>query len=131
MGHNKERSSLYYKNNKKKADAAAAKWRREHPEKYRQQYKKWNAANPEKRAAYIRKSRYGLTVEKYNDMLVEQNGNCAICQAHCKLVVDHDHVTKKVRGLLCNLCNRSLGSFKESQDILLRAIKYLRQYDAA
>lgn len=122
-----EKSAIYYKNNKEKADMASAKWRHDHPEKHREQSKKWAAINPEKRAAYVRKSRYGLTPDQYSAMVSDQNSNCAICKAHYKLVVDHDHETGKVRGLLCHSCNRSLGGFKEDQAVLLQAIGYLQK----
>lgn len=50
---------------------------------------------------------------------------CMICGAKEKLVVDHDHSTNKVRGLLCNHCNRGLGHFRDNQETLLKAIDYL------
>ena len=56
--------------------------------------------------------RYGLTEETYAELLVLQEGVCAICRSagsgrrSDNFVVDHDHVTGKVRGLLCHPCNR-------------------------
>jgi hypothetical protein len=43
-----------------------------------------------------------------------------------KLHLDHDHVTGRVRGLLCNLCNTGLGALADNEDLFLRAISYLR-----
>jgi hypothetical protein len=40
-------------------------------------------------------------------------------------IVDHDHKIGKVRGLLCDQCNKGLGHFKDSKETLLKAIKYL------
>ena len=75
-------------------------------------------------------SRYGITVEEYDRMFAEQDGKCAICgvkvEKH-RLCVDHDHATGKVRGLLCRLCNRHLGGFRDSIDLLRRAIAYLER----
>lgn len=40
--------------------------------------------------------------------------------------VDHDHVTDKARGLLCNRCNVGLGMFRDDPRILKRAHSYIR-----
>jgi hypothetical protein len=75
-------------------------------------------------------ARYGITVDQYNEMLARQNGVCAICEEPCssgrRLAVDHDHDTGKVRGLLCNRCNRGIGLIKKSSH-LKRAAKYLEK----
>lgn len=72
---------------------------------------------------------YGLSVEEYEVILKRQNGVCAICSQVCKtgrrLAVDHDHNTKKVRGLLCATCNTALGKFGDSPVLLRQAIEYL------
>lgn len=78
------------------------------------------------------KKRYGISLEDYNKMLVEQNGVCAICFQEPKvrrLAVDHNHNTGQVRGLLCHHCNTSLGSFNDDKSLLLSAVKYLDKWD--
>ena len=50
---------------------------------------------------------------------------CVICGSEGALVVDHDHVTGKVRGMLCNHCNRGLGPFRDSPMLLEFAAQYL------
>jgi len=74
---------------------------------------------------------YGITWDDYVKMLKEQGEVCAICKEECRikkmLSVDHDHKTGKVRGLLCNGCNTSLGRFKDSTILLQRAIDYLEK----
>ena len=50
---------------------------------------------------------------------------CVICGSLGKLVVDHDHVSGKVRGMLCNHCNRGLGHFRDDPTILEFAAQYL------
>ena len=77
------------------------------------------------------KRSYGLDFAEYNKMLEKQNGVCAICSSippdnHKKrLNIDHCHTTGRVRGLLCDACNRALGLFKDSPDLMLKAISYL------
>jgi hypothetical protein len=72
--------------------------------------------------------RYGITVEEYEVMAKMQDYGCAICGEFLDgtLHVDHDHITGKVRGLLCNNCNNGLGRFKDNIEFLENAILYLR-----
>ena len=82
------------------------------------------------RQTHYRK-RYGIDINIYEKMLESQNGCCAICgtaQAELKktLAVDHCHVTGRVRGLLCDPCNKGLGYFRDSLEIMSRAIDYLK-----
>jgi len=75
---------------------------------------------------------YGITLEQYVEMFVKQNEVCAVCKNSCitkkSLSVDHDHETGKVRGLLCNRCNRALGMFMDDENILLSAAAYVKKY---
>lgn len=75
---------------------------------------------------------YGITLQQYEDILKSQGGVCAICGKidHTKrrLAVDHDHETKKVRGLLCHLCNQAIGQLKHSTELLQNAIDYLKKH---
>ena len=55
---------------------------------------------------------------------------CECCgEKITKLFSDHDHVTKKFRGWLCHSCNRALGGFSDSVDILKKAIIYLKRHE--
>lgn len=77
------------------------------------------------------KQKYGISALDYNIMLIDQNGCCYICGTNQKdlnvtLAIDHCHSTGKVRKLLCNLCNQGLGSFKDREDLLKKAIDYLK-----
>jgi len=75
---------------------------------------------------------YGIGLEKYNSLLSEQSGVCAICKTECvsgkKLAVDHNHDTGEVRVLLCCKCNRGLGNFGDNLDRLEEAVLYLQRY---
>ena len=73
------------------------------------------------------KYQYGITVEQYYDLILSQKNKCALCRKplDVKSVIDHNHKTKKVRGLLCRQCNTGLGLFGDSSKILRRAINYI------
>jgi hypothetical protein len=82
---------------------------------------------------YSIKRRYGLTVQQYEAMLIDQSHRCAICKTNkCltgrNLSVDHCHTTGKVRGLLCAKCNKGIGSLNDSIALLESALRYLRKH---
>ncbi len=71
---------------------------------------------------------YGITLAEYNQMVEDQKSECLICHKKFeKLVVDHDHSTGKVRGLLCLRCNLALGQFSDDVSLLRGAIEYLNR----
>lgn len=70
-------------------------------------------------------------VENYERLFSAQKGVCKICKQEevgKRLAVDHDHTTLKVRGLLCEDCNRALGLLRESFDIALQLAKYVQEH---
>ena len=74
--------------------------------------------------------KYGLEPEHKQALLEKQNYGCAICgykfgQKKGDIKVDHCHSQGHVRGLLCDLCNRGLGYFKDNVDSFKNAINYL------
>lgn len=85
--------------------------------------------NPAKRYPHLEmKHRYGITVEERDAMEAQQGGLCAICQKPPKsgrLCIDHDHETKKVRGLLCNGCNVAIGMLDDDASRARSAAEYL------
>lgn len=94
-----------------------------------------NSYNSNKMKDYDLKRSYGIDLEFYENMFKEQNGCCKICNKHINelnqkhkknLCVDHNHETMKIRGLLCDKCNRGLGLFCDNEDLLLKAINYLK-----
>lgn len=72
---------------------------------------------------------YNLTVEEFEDLRKFQNNRCAICQKEYTktFLVDHDHKTGRVRGLLCRKCNTGLGQFCDDPQILWDACLYLER----
>ncbi|MCK9154521.1 MAG: endonuclease domain-containing protein [Paludibacteraceae bacterium] len=75
--------------------------------------------------------KYGISLEMYNEMLEKQDGKCAVCgkttteNGKC-LAVDHDHKTGKIRGLLCNNCNVSVGFLQDNPELALVIHEYLK-----
>jgi len=105
--------------------------------------KQWRHKNLAHSRALNRKSwlknTYGITPEQYDILLESQSGVCAICGKPetrvlkgkvCELAVDHDHVTGRVRGLLCVKCNLGIGSFNDSRKLFARAAAYLKRHEA-
>lgn len=77
-----------------------------------------------------RKRKYGLTEKQIAEMSAEQANACAICRAVFQDVprVDHDHRSNQIRGLLCAKCNKGLGHFDDSIQLLFAAARYLSKY---
>ena len=82
--------------------------------------------DPAKRKLQSLKHRYNLSTEEYEEM-VKATPNCPICGSEEPLVVDHDHSTSEVRGLICNHCNLVLGHARDNIQTLKNAITYLEQ----
>ena len=75
--------------------------------------------------------------KKFREELLKSQGNfCAICKQEFTTTpeIDHDHTCcpqkemcrKCVRGLLCDVCNRGLGCFRDRVDLLESALAYLK-----
>ena len=68
---------------------------------------------------------YGISLEAYNSIM--EGGTCAICSSTTrKLVLDHSHVSGRIRGVLCNDCNTGIGLLGDEIPDLEKALEYLR-----
>lgn len=114
-------------------------WRKNNPEGYLQAAEKYRNNHRDKIHDYKLKTRYNITLDQYNEMLQKQNGKCDICG--CKesalhnttkkvqrLAVDHCHITGKVRGILCQDCNRGIAKFKEDVSLFDKAKEYILKH---
>ena len=136
---------------KEKIRARGAKWRAENPEKekarkaeyYRKNSEKikayhveYNARNTEKYREYKLKAKYGLTLSEFEMLWEKCDGRCNICYEEMEkrtigkrsirmVCVDHDHSTGKVRGLLCDFCNKGIGMLMDDPKIVSKALSYL------
>jgi hypothetical protein len=69
---------------------------------------------------------YGLTPAEFEAMKTEQHNQCAICHGSLdNSHIDHDHVTNKIRGILCGMCNVAIGYFRDNHEVMLRAATYI------
>jgi hypothetical protein len=109
---------------------------RKYADQKKRRAKEWAAENPQRvkdvhRRAHF-KRRYGLSLDDYKAMLERQGGRCAICGREPikdnRLCVDHDHMTGKVRALLCDNCNMALGSFNDDVEAMAKAIRYVEEH---
>lgn len=125
---------------RKRQSDAAVRSRRD-PLAAAQRRKEWAEANPDRvnasrRRAYLRRA-YGVTPEWFAETLAEQDERCAACGEPQRLIIrgkpvtlaiDHDHTTGAIRGLLCDPCNRAVGSLGDSSARAEALAAYLRRF---
>jgi hypothetical protein len=103
------------------------KWREDNREKMRKYAKTYRDQHRDKPAHLMRK--YGITVERKEEMYIEQKGICLVCNLPLKAVhdrdtcVDHCHATKRVRGLIHWYCNIIVGVY-ENKPVLLEQVRH-------
>lgn len=127
--------------------ASSARRAKEQPGRVREQAngrrKRWRRRlTPEAKREFDRKYNLrralrvcGITMERYEAMLADQGGLCAICKGAPfgkgeRLHIDHDHKSGKVRALLCGNCNTALGLLDDDPDTFSAAIEYLARHAA-
>ena len=137
---NKERRKVYaikyYLKNEKTIKKNQKRWRGDNVEQIKKYQSGWRKNNVDKRLNYNLNRKFNINLIDYNNLMVKQNNVCAVCQnpevakdhrtgLTRKLSVDHNHKTKKIRGLLCNNCNTALGKIKDDPKLLMKMINYL------
>ena len=135
---NKAAKRERYRRNPDREIEKARGWARDNPDRYRAYQAEYRDRPERKRAMrdlYYRRT-YGISADEADAILEAQDHRCAICMkpAPARLAsmhLDHDHDTGAVRGFLCLDCNQALGKLRDSPDLLLRALVYLRQREAA
>ena len=137
-------SDFYTDNTRKDKKSALCKkcrglrrntWATDNPDKikkYRKGYYSRNASAFRDRQLI---NKYGPdAVIKYAEFLQEGNGKCLVCggdNGQKELGLDHNHITGKLRGCLCNSCNAALGHLRVDQkgiELLIKAIEYIRTH---
>jgi len=111
------------------------KWRQDNPDRAKAGRQKVYYANHAREKMSRRNSGfkrlYGINVAQRDDMITEQDGLCAACEGTFFSVphIDHDHTTKKIRGILCSGCNQALGNIGESVPRLQALIAYVEKHN--
>ena len=121
----RQQRSLYARDRyHKNKEQAQERNRAEHEKRYK-------SLSPRERRAYGLRRNYGMTIDQWDTLFESQGKVCAICgknvpggRGHWH--TDHDHETKEVRGILCNMCNVMLGHCSDSIARLESAIAYLQ-----
>jgi len=115
-------------------NANQLRWKLRFPEKAKQcvvtAKARREAREPGYRRDEFRKTKYGLSKTQFADMRAAQNDLCALCDDKMTPpCVDHDHVSGKVRALLCRNCNNALGKLQDCPGLLLKAAAYLEHFE--
>lgn len=115
--------------------------RQKNKKHYNEYHKQWCKLNPKKHSKRVKKvnlrKKYNITLEQYDLMVLTQNNLCSICKKPENIVdkkakkiralaIDHNHITGKVRELLCQRCNMGIGllNLDNGPELLLAAIEY-------
>lgn len=141
---NRAASRKWREANRDTSRAASRSWREKNPERVKASIARWHIINAEYRAEYQKaeyrrtrrathlQNKFGISEEQYAAMLVVQKGHCALCPwpdlPEKRLAVDHNHITGKIRALLCADCNRGLGLLGDDADRLRAAAEYLEAH---
>lgn len=93
----------------------------------------WRQKNPRASSDYYRQKRMGVSPSQYDEIVARQGNICAICdkefgKGRMGKHLDHDHVSGKVRELLCGSCNVGLGAFEDNPNSLRMAALYLEAH---
>lgn len=117
---NREKRLIYFKN-------------RYNREENTERCRIYNLKNPEQIENRRLLNLYGISLEEYNQQEQDQNECCALCGNHKsidkrRLAVDHDHVTGKIRKLICRRCNNALGCANDDPVLLRKMAEYIEEY---
>jgi hypothetical protein len=98
---------------------------------HRDRFIAYHKANRERAKDLNLRKKYGICLKDFNALLEKQRGSCAICSSSNwhgrQACVDHDHVTGKVRGLLCHKCNLAIGLLGDNLALAESLVEYLKQ----
>lgn len=147
IDHRKEKAEYShnrYVANREKLLAYANEYGAKNRERIKKYKKEYHKLHPEVIRNWDLKKKYGMDLEKFNELLITQKGLCALCgkeMGEGKMigkrngntnngpVLDHNHKTGAVRGIIHRSCNHLLGNARDDTDILKRAIEYLERWE--
>ena len=114
-------------------------WKESTPSKDKAKWQRaWRERNPDKVKNMELRKHFGITLDQYRQMSLDQDHKCALCiqpetavdakGAERFMAVDHCHKTGKIRALLCASCNKALGGFKDDPVLLRKAAEYIEKH---
>lgn len=133
---------IKYAKNKGTINAKNSAWYQKHKDRIQREQKERIKNNPGMLRERELKRRFGLTLDAFADLLREQNYRCAACGTtepggyYNQWTVDHDHACcagrktcgSCIRGILCVVCNVTLGNSRDDAERLMGLAKYLDRY---
>jgi hypothetical protein len=124
------RQRLYRANNPEKVAANKKRWYEANREHVAAKKRAWAEGHRDHLRDQALRSLYGITLAEYNALLAAQGGVCGSCGGPATgrrktFHVDHDHRTRRVRGLLCDSCNLAIGKLGDDVEGVERALEYL------
>lgn len=130
----------WYLENQERLQEKARQYREDNLEDVREKGKAYSRSlrelTPEahklRQRGYSLKRKYGITIEQYEELLDKQNRCCALCERHesefkTSMAVDHDHVSLRIRGILCTACNYRLVARHRDGALLRKIADYVEQ----
>lgn len=123
----KKRKHEYYVKHKERMLRQSKQWAKDNPEQARAIQKKSRKKRQARTRDYVLRTKYGITLKEYNNLVDKQGGHCPLCGNVLadNYAVDHCHDTGRVRGVLCRGCNTGVGLLRHDVKVLRNAIKYL------
>jgi len=123
----------YYNTHKEKILAYQKEYNCNHREKRNAYIREYRHTHKEKIKNYNLKSNHGLSITEFDNLLLAQDNKCLICGQPLDLLnpklihIDHNHLTGKVRGILCNKCNMAIGLLRDNPEYIRNALEYLER----
>jgi hypothetical protein len=103
--------------------------------RYKKNKKIWRINNPDKVKSEKLKWRFGISLEQYKSLLLDQKNQCGICNRKFDSsnhtdskypCVDHNHTNGIIRGILCRSCNSGIGGLKDDPIFLQNALLWIQ-----
>lgn len=125
----REYANKWCNKNKKRVYFYNVKYRAKHKKHYQEYNKKYYQKNKNKLKIQMKgwwlKTYYKISFVEFMDLKKKQDYKCKICNKRKPLCVDHNHITGKVRGLVCKNCNWLIGRVEHNMDKVLKISRYV------
>jgi len=129
----KEKRKIYVKKwrliNKDRILGVSRIWAKKNKKKLALKARLRYQKNPQRELDRIRFKKYGITGDEFRILIKKQKNKCPICYRSIikNLSVDHNHITGKIRGIICNDCNLAIGNAGSSPSRLRMMAIYLEK----